>query len=103
MSENLNLADEGQVKEQRSKLKRDQERELACWRQMLKTVEGREVLNWIIEITNLHMSAWDPSSRIHYRTGAHDVGRVIIEKIIQADRSIGAEMLLKIYGQRGAE
>ena len=92
-----NAADESQVRQAGEKEKRGRERaisDLAC---VLGSPEGRRFCQRLLDICRVSDSIWHASALIHYRSGAQDVGHLIVKDILEASPAIGAAMLAESY------
>lgn len=85
MSAVQNAADSRQIRdaEKQQKLRRVQD--LAAWRNVVKSSDGRRVLLNILEECNVFVSLWEPSAAIHRNEGTRIAGLRILEHIAEAD------------------
>jgi hypothetical protein len=93
----MNAADEGQVKRAGEKEKRGRERDIRDLRTVLALPEGRRFCQRLIEVCGVSSSIWHASAIIHYRSGAQDVGHLLIRDILEANSGLGAQMLAESY------
>lgn len=92
-----NAADESQVRHDAEREKRRRERELSDLATVLNLPEGRRFCARLIDLCGVAGSIWHSSALIHYRSGAQDVGHIIVREILEANPGIGSQMLAEAY------
>jgi hypothetical protein len=80
-----NATDTRQVHHAARKDKDRRKRDLAAWRAVLGTPEGRLVLWNMLEHCQVFTSIWHPSALIHHASGKQDVGHFLMAEITEAD------------------
>ena len=85
MSAVHNAADSRQIRDAEKLHKRRRLDDLAAWRNVVKSSDGRRVLLNILEECNVFVSLWEPSAAIHRNEGTRIAGLRILEHIAEAD------------------
>ena len=98
MTRRQNAADEEQVKVAGDKQKSAYDREILDLKTVLELPEGRRFIQVVLGLCGITSSIWDQNASLHsYRSGAQDVGHLIVERALEANPSLAVVMLADAY------